>query len=106
MSMSYSYTIRTDHKWKNLRYRYEVPSRALTAKFDYQDASEESGVTDGFFCYLGIWYHLDEFTRLDCMTEDSPFSGWDGYAGDSFFSGVLIKLSEDGEQYQVGRYYR
>lgn len=31
-------------------------------------------------------------------------SGWDGYHGDSYFSGIVIKLSPDGEQYQVGKY--
>lgn len=35
----------------------------------------------------------------------SDFKGWDGYASDSYFSGVLIKLSRDGEEYMVGTYY-
>lgn len=98
-------TIRTDRKWKDLQYRWGVPAKVLADQFDYQDASKESGVTDGYFRYLRTWYHLDEFLRLDHLAEDSPLKGWDGYAGDSYFSGVLIKLSSDGEQYQVGRYY-
>ena len=95
-------TIRTDRKWKDLQYRWDVPAKVLADQFDYQDTSEESGVTDGFFCYLGTWYHLDQFTRME---SSDVLAEWDGYAGDSYFSGVLIKLSEDGEQYQVGRYY-
>lgn len=85
--------ITTDHKWKNFCYRYEVPVKVLTEQFDYQDENE---ALDGFFCYRGTWYHLDEFLR------DGAPQGWHGFAADSFFSGVVIELSRDGEQYRVG----
>jgi hypothetical protein len=94
-------TIKTDHKWKAFRCRYEVPKRVLARDFDYQD---EDDATDGFFKYRGVWYHLDQFMRIE-HSPDSQFSTWHAYAGDSFFSGMVIRVSSDGEQYQVGTYY-
>jgi hypothetical protein len=89
--------IRTDHKWRPFVYSYEVPAKILASEFDYQDREE---TIDGFFEYHGCWYHLDQFMRTSA--EGLGLLGWDGYAGDSFFSGVAIKLSSDGETYQVG----
>jgi len=91
-------TIKTDNRWKNFKYRDEVPADILASQFDYQD---EEDTIDGFFEYHGTWYHLDQFMRIP---EGSGMGDWDGYAGDSYFSGVLIKLASDGEQYKVGRY--
>ena len=56
--------------------------------------------TDGFIHYKDNWYNLDDL----CDVIDLSIKGWDGYISDSFFSGILIKLSEDGEQYQIGWY--
>ena len=82
----------SNHQWRDFTYRYDVPASVLADQFDYQDAEE---ALDGFFCYRGCWYHLDGFMR----SESVP--GYDGFAADSFFSGVAIKVSSDGEQYQV-----
>ncbi len=91
--------IMTDHKWKPFRYRSEVPAKVLKSQFNYQD---EEDTLDGFFRYRGYWYHQDGFVRIDA---GAPFGGpWNGYASDSFFSGVLIEVSSDGEQYRVGTY--
>jgi hypothetical protein len=87
--------VTTDHKWKSLRYGYEVPAKVLADQFDWMD-EDESG--HGFFCYHGRWYNVQEFMRTDVK-------GWDGMHGDSFFSGVLIRLSKDGESYMVATYY-
>lgn len=91
--------IQTDHKWKPFRYRNEVPSRVLADQFDYLD--EDMGC-DGFFRYRNRWYHIDGFMRV---SDNSPFKGWEGYSSDSFFSGVLLRVSADGERYMVGTYY-
>lgn len=114
-----SVTIRTNRHWREFSDRYDVPPAVLKDQFDYQldgfvcwhcdERSETSGhchqcgadqepysdTTDGFFCYLGFWYHLDQFMRSD------QFEDWHGFAADSFFSGVAIRLSDDGERYQV-----
>jgi len=90
-------SVRTDRKWKQLKYRDEVPKKVLADQFDYQNPED---VIDGFFKYHGVWYHLDQFMRVP--TGMSGFSGWDGYLNDSMSTGVLLKLSPDGEEYQVG----
>lgn len=93
-------TIRTNNHFRPFLSRHEVPEKVLKDRFDYQNPED---VVDGFFCYKGEWFHLDQFMRLG--SKEGPFAGWDGYHGDSYFSGTLIKLSEDGETYKVARYY-
>ena len=91
-------TIRTNHQWRQFRYRDEVPKKVLLSEFDYQD----DDVFNGYFKYRGCWYHLDQFMAL--ASSEGPFTGWHGYSGDSYFSGTLIRVSDDGENYQVARY--
>ena len=86
--------IRTNNHWRPFSYRDEVPGHVLADQFDYQ----AEDVLDGFFKYRGTWYHVDQFMRLP---DDDP---WDGASADSAFSGVVIKLSRDGEHYKVGRW--
>jgi len=95
-------TIRTNHHWRPFRYRYEVPEVVLADQFDHLD--EDEGY-DGFLCYRGWWYHLSDFMVWTSVGVPEEMTRWDGYASDSFFSGVLIKVSEDGEEYQVATYY-
>lgn len=90
--------ITTDHKWKPFKYRQEVPKKVIKSQFDYQDGEE---CIDDFFCYKGNWYHIDQFMTVG---DNSPLKGWDGYSSDSFFSGIVIKLKPDGEEYMVGWY--
>jgi len=35
---------------------------------------------------------------------DDDFQSWHGHKGDSFFSGTLIRVSDDGEEYQIATY--
>lgn len=90
-------TITTNNHWRDFVYRWDVPKKVLADQFDWtNDAYEKDGdYSDGFIQYRGHWYHLADF-----MT--TPLDGWDGIATDSFFSGVVIKLSSDGEQYKIG----
>jgi hypothetical protein len=91
-------TIKTNRQWRDLVYRSDVPADVLASEFDYQDAED---VLDGFFRYRGHWYHLDQFMPAPIAT----IAGWDGYASDSYFSGIVIKLSRDGERIKVGTYF-
>lgn len=93
-------TIKTNRNWREFTYREDVPAHVMADQFDWTDEAhkEHGDYSDGFFCYRGFWYHLGDFMRC----EQTP--GWDGSHGDSYFSGVLIKISDDGEQYQVGTY--
>lgn len=82
--------IKTNHQWRNFEYRHNVPSKVLREQFDWLEDP------DGYFRYRGYWYHLSEFE----YTEIIP--GFSGIKMDSFYSGVVIKLSRDCEQYKVG----
>ena len=90
--------ITTDWKFKNFKYRYEVPEKVLKDQFSH--LSEEDSC-DGFFRYRKSWYHLSDF--MVC-SKGSPLGAWDGYSSDSFFSGVLIRCSKDNERYMVATY--
>lgn len=89
--------IRTDHKWKPLRDRYEVPARVLRGSFDWDT---EEDLQTGFIRYHREWMHLSEFT-----CSDPTLTGWDGVKNWSWSNGVVIKLSTDGEHYKIGYYY-
>lgn len=70
--------------------------------FDYFDDPENETGYD-FFRFKGRVYTTGDFMRID--QNNTAFPGWHGYSGDSFFSGVLIKLSDCGETVIVGRYF-
>lgn len=91
----------TNGQWRDFVYRSDVPEKVLKSQFDWTDkAHEDHGdYSDGFLCYRGVWYHVADFQR-------GGIEGWSGSHGDSFFSGVVIRLSKDGEQYQIGTYYQ
>jgi len=83
--------------------RYTVDGYDLTAKeraeFDYMP-DIDSGL---FFRYRGNVYDIGEFMRVD--TNESHLENWHGYSSDSMFSGVLIRLVDNGESVIVARYY-
>lgn len=87
--------IRTDHKWHDFKSRGEVPAKVLKNVFDYQ----REDASDVYFKRSGTWHHLDQFMR------DGTPAGWDGILNYSFSNGLLIKVSRDGERYQVGYYW-
>ncbi len=95
-----SLSIKTDHKWKNFKYGYEVPQSVLKSQFDYLDKDD---VTDGFIFYRKTWYHLNDFMRFGYPNTET-FKGFQAYLNDSYSSGVLIKISDDGEQYQIATF--
>lgn len=92
-------TIITNNHERQFKYRNEVPDEVLSSDFDYQDED----TFDGYFQYRGNWYHLDMFMRID-NHKDAVFSSWHGYSSDSFFSGIVIRISDDVETYQIGLY--
>lgn len=97
-------TIKTNNHWREFAYRDDVPDDVLASQFDWTNkAHEEHGdYSDGFLQYKGHWYHLDDFMRFS--SPGHPFTEWHGYSSDTFFSGVLIRLSDDGERYQIATY--
>jgi hypothetical protein len=91
--------IKTDRKWKNFKYGYELPKK-WRKEFDWMNDEEyEVGC---FLIYRNWAYSLLDFLRVE---HNSDLKGWHGYSSDTYFSGVVIRLSEDGEQYMIGTYF-
>lgn len=78
-------------------------------EFDYIDWDAVDNGEDGttFFRYKGDLYHLEDAMRIDANTlpVDSFLKGWQGYYGESYFSGILVKYTQDCEQVIIGQYF-
>jgi hypothetical protein len=83
-------TVKTNRHWREFLYGYDVPA-SVRAEYDWLDSD---AAVDGWIKYQGRYSHISDYllTGLD---------GWDGFAGDSYFSGVAIRLANDGERYQI-----
>jgi len=78
-------------------------NEAVRARFDY--LSDDEFRDEAFIKYHGWWYAMCDFMRVE-NESTGDFKGWDGYHGDSYFSGVLIKWADDyGEEVIMGTYY-
>ena len=96
----------TNNRERYFVYGHEVPAKVMAEQFDHLD--DVSKCIDGFFKYRNYWYHISDFIRVEDRHgdgDDGFFSAWDGYASDSFFSGIVIKFFDDCESYKVGTYY-
>lgn len=98
-------TITTNHVPREFLYWHDLTAREKR-DFDYLD-TEDRREDATFFRYKGRVYSLGEFLRPGTMwmsNMPAAFEGWDSYAADSFFSGVLIKLVDEGDRVVVGWY--
>jgi hypothetical protein len=97
-------TIKTDGKWKKLLYGYELPKKQ---RKEFKYLTDEEFDVRNFAKYHKNYYDINEFMRIPkIQSEDAEaFGRWDGYTSDTAFSGVLIKLSSDGERYKIGMFY-
>jgi len=106
--MSEKITIKTDNKFRKPIYSYELSDKELK-DFDYLDADELE--VRQFLRYRDHVYDLGDFVRIESREKTPPNSishplqDWDGYASDSFFSGIVIKWDRDCERVKIGRYY-
>jgi len=93
--------IKTNNHARYFLYGYEVPKKVMKEQFSHLADDEKA---DGFFKYRGQYYHTSDFLRI---SEGAPadMQKWHGVVNDSMFSGVLIRISEDCEQYQVATFY-
>ena len=86
----------TNNHWREMEYR--LP--------DWKDNQDELELS---FLFKGRRYFLSEFLSLHdgvyIPNTIEEFNGYDGYLSDSYFTGVLIKLSPSGEGVQVAWYY-
>jgi len=83
----------TNNHWRNLEYGYQL-SESERAEFDYLEDIDSAN----FIRYKGRVYDLGEFMRAP----EPLATDWDGYRSDSFFSGVVIKLSQCGDACKIG----
>jgi hypothetical protein len=97
------FKIITNHQYRDLIYGYEL-SESERADFDYvEDIDSHS-----FFKYRGVVYDPGEFAPTPhnepARQDLNVLSDWHGYQPDSFFSGIVIKYSDDYESVKVGLY--
>ena len=75
----------------------EKDQKAIESNFGYMTREElEEGCY--FFKYKGWIYNLSEF-----MT--TSVDGWDGALSDSYFSGIVIRISSNQESVVCGTYF-
>ena len=89
----------TNGKPRFLIYGYELSDNE---KSDFDYISTEEIDLRNFVRYKGHIYDCAEFMRTG---NNDDLKGWDGYISESYFSGVLIKLSSDGDRAIMGRYF-
>lgn len=104
-------TVKTNGHWREPVSFHDLPEYARS-DFDYIEG--EDRFSPRLFHYLGCWYDLCEFFRVRAAgphdphalrpKAGSPLAAWQGYQSDSYFSGVLVRYSDDFESIQVGRY--
>jgi hypothetical protein len=94
-------TIITNHTRRPLLLWQELTGKEQKNFHWLETEDERDGAL--FFRYRTNVYCLDEF--MDKASQFKDFKGWDAYKSDSFFSGILIKLVDDGDRVIVGMYY-
>tara|TARA_R100000951_G_scaffold115686_1_gene124597 strand:- start:948 stop:1250 length:303 start_codon:yes stop_codon:yes gene_type:complete len=76
-----------------------------TEQKEYKDAYDDVQESS-FFRYSDWTYDLNDFLRVNDSLhgkgQQHDLYGWDGYKNDSFFSSVVIKLSDCGDSVCVG----
>lgn len=94
-------TIITNNQPREL-FTFEGLTKKEAEDFDY--VQEDAHFNARFFRYKGNVYDAHEF--MACSREASAqFKDWDGYTGETYFSGVLIKLDTQDDTVIVARYY-
>ena len=98
--MSNKLNIVTNNVPREIIYGFELPA-SKRKDFDYIESDEDFN-NNQFVKYLGHYYDVGEFMRIE---KNSDLKDWDGYSSDSYFSGILIKFCEDNDYVIMGRYY-
>ena len=95
-------TIKTNNHSRHLLYWDDLTVKEQV-EHDWIAPEEWDDFT--FFRYKGYCYCTSNFMRLDSNTAFYALGGWEGYHGDSFFSGTLIKYTPCGDGVIVAAYY-
>jgi hypothetical protein len=97
-------TVTTNNQPRQLMYLNEfseTQQKQIRSDFNWMSPNELE-TSGGFFRYRSSVYHLNEFSGLLAAPHEA-LHGWDGYVGETWFAGVLIKLV-DSDSVIVGRY--
>jgi hypothetical protein len=108
-----SLTIKTNNQRREVLSAWDLTESELR-EFDYIDDIENNGA-NRFVRFKGLVYDLNEFQRIGRRGENcTPFGfvdhcdnfrKWDAIQPDSYFSGIVVKYSEDFETVVMGWYY-
>lgn len=86
----------SNYHYRDLLCWYDLPE---SEREDFDYVEEEERVSLRFFKYRGVWYDSYEFYAE--VPPNIPGS-WNAFQSDTFFSGVLIRFSNDFEQVVPG----
>ena len=108
-----SLVIKTNNQRREILSAWDLTEEELK-EFDYIDDIENNG-SNRFVRFKGLVYDLHEFERIFRRGENhTPFGfvdhcdnfrKWDCIQPDSYFSGILVKYSDDFETVVMGWYY-
>jgi hypothetical protein len=90
--------IKTNNIPRHIVHGFELPENQRK-EFDY--LSDEEYTNNEFFEYKSQFYDLGEFMRCEGELKEK---GWQGYSADSYFSGIVVKYTDD-DSVIVGTYY-
>lgn len=91
-----SLVVTTNRHWREVTHWQELTPDEQA----YHDYADES---DLFVRYRGMVEWLGSFMRLP-LTGDLSRLGWDGACADGMWSGWLIRVSREGDTFQIGAY--
>ncbi len=95
--------IKTNNQPRDILSWYDL-TPAERKEFDYLKEGEGS-----FFRYKNQVYDLGEFMLMAASIAPHPqregWENWQGYASDSYFSGLLVRYTSDCDQVIVGQYF-
>lgn len=95
-------SVQTDRKWRYFIEGSSIPS--MYNEFNYMTRKQFNVAL--FAQFKRVYYALDEFVHMpETKGIASLIYGWDGYIGQTYDSGIIIKLSKNTELYKIGRYY-
>ena len=93
--------IKTNRHWYPLLNGWELTDAKLK---DYSNLDNYKDLE--YFRYKKYLYLFHDFIAFrGSNSSPDEFKGWDAYMSDSFFSGVLIKLSIDHDAIQIATYF-
>lgn len=96
-------TIKTNNARRPVLSWFEL-SENEQAEFDYLLEDNRYEMAQ-FISYKGVIYDLGEFCTTKTLPEFNPLYKWDGYHSDSFYSGVVVRYTDDHEYVILGTFF-